>query len=331
MATILHESQESQRSPERDPDMPFFDASENQIWRSMRGFLSCEGAKTLYRYAYESAPQGEAVEIGSLAGKSTVCIGRALRDSKTNSRLTSIDIRFQPDFTANLERFGVSDRVDPIQMPSINVANKWRKKISFVYIDGSHAKADALADLMVWDIPLVVGGIMALDDTYGFFVGATLQLQAAVRSGGYEPLGNIGGISFLRKKGPILANVGDYPMRPGCLIAYVDFVASWVGAMDLEMRLPIGQSFGPMKGRRSLKYLADRILDTSPRAAAQWVARKIAAVRESWRHGDPRIRFLDGPCKGPVTILEWLEAMPDLDPQARATLSYLCMPRDSET
>ena len=223
---------------EFDTALPFLDASENQAWRSMRGFVSVDGAKALYRYPFDSDPQGVAVEIGSLSGRSTVCIGRALRDSNRDSRLTAIDIRFQPDFTRKLERFGLSDHVEAIQRPSVNAAEGWRDKISFIYIDGAHGRALAYADFLVWEMSLMVGGVIALDDTYGFFTGSTLQLQAAVRSGAYEPLGFIGGITFLRKKGPILAGIGEYPMQIGSLIAYVDYVGSWIGAMDLEMRLP---------------------------------------------------------------------------------------------
>jgi MMP 1-O-methyltransferase len=322
MVTVTDERQDGQRFVESDSTLPFFDATENQVWRSMRGFVSTDGAKALYRYAFDSDPQGVAVEIGSLCGRSTVCIARALRDSKKDSRLTAIDIRFQADFWPNLERFGVSDRVEAIQSPSVDVTEAWRKKISFLFIDGAHGKGLAFADLMVWDISLMVGGIMALDDTYGFFVGSTLQLQAAVGSGAYEPLGNIGGISFLRKKGPILADVGDYPMQRGSLISYVDFIGSWIGAMDLEMRLPILPAFPPMTGRKSLKYLTNRILDTSPRAAAQWLAGKLAARRAARQQDDPRTRFLDG-ISGPITVLKWLEETPALDSPARSTIGYL--------
>ncbi len=322
--------------PGADSDLPFFSPAENRSWHEIRGSLGSEPARRLYQYAFESSPEGVAVEIGTYAGRSAVCIGRALRDSKKESKLTLIDVRFQPDLFTNLEAFGLADRVDAVTAPSLEVADEWKKKISFIYIDGNHAKAHAYADFLVWEGLVMPGGVIALDDTLGFQLGPLLQIEAAVRSGAYELLlPYLGGQSYLRKKRAIMPGIGDYPMLSGSLLAYVNYVSAWIAAMDPELRLPVVAPWRepPAPPAPPPKRLLDRILDASPRSLARFAVRKVRNWRSAGNSSAPasppalsRFEVMAHPPylpERPLDVLEWLETMSELDPQDRATVSYL--------
>ena len=321
--------------PGADSDLPFFSPAENRSWHEIRGSLASDAARMLYQYAFESSPEGVAVEIGTYAGRSAVCIGRALRDSKKKSKLTLIDVHFQPDLLTNLEAFGLADSIDAVAASSLEAAEEWKKKISFIYIDGHHGKAHAYADFLIWERHVMPGGVIALDDTLGFQLGPVLQIEAAVRSGAYEILLSLGGQSYLRKKRAIMPGIGDYPMLPGSMLAYVNYVSAWIAAMDPELRLPV---LAPWREPAAPpapppKRLLDRILDASPRSLARFAVRKVGNGRSAGNSSAPASppalsRFevmAHPPClpERPLDVLEWLETMSELDPQDRATVSYL--------
>jgi hypothetical protein len=321
--------------PGADSDLPFFSPAENRRWHEIRGSCGHQAARLLYQHAFESSPEGVAVEIGTFAGKSAVCIGRALRDSKKKSKLTLIDVRLQPDLFTNLEAFGLADSIDTVIAPSLEAAEEWKKKISFIYIDGHHGKAHAYADFLVWEGPVMPGGVIALDDTVGFQLGPLLQIEAAVQSGAYEFLPSPGGQCHLRKKRALLPGIGDYPMLSGSLLAYVNYVSAWIAAMDPELRLPIVAPWWehPAPPAPPPKRLLDRILDASPRSLARFAVRKVRNWRSAANSSAPasppalsRFEVMAHPPflpEQPLDVLEWLETMSELDPQDRATVSYL--------
>jgi hypothetical protein len=318
--------------PGADSDLSFFSPAENRSWHEIRGSLGYKAARLLYQNAFESSPEGVAVEIGTYAGRSAVCIGRALRDSKKESKLTTIDVRLQPDLFTNLEAFGLAGRIDAVTASSLDVAEEWKKKISFIYIDGHHGKAHAYADFLVWEGLVMPGGVIALDDTVGFQIGPLLQIEAAVRSGAYEFLPSPGGQCYLRKKRAIVPGIGDYPMLPGSLLSYVNYVSAWIAAMDPELRLPIVSPWREPAAPPP-KRLLDRILDASPRSLARFAVRKI----RNWRSAGNSSASASPPALSrfevmahpptqpemPLDVLEWLETMSELDPQDRVTVSYL--------
>jgi len=220
--------------------LSFFTPRQFADWTQVRGWLLPEAAEALHRHALISPLNGAFVEIGSFAGKSTVCLLTAFQsrdDLPTNQPFTAIDLRFQPDFWENIGRFGYHKSVHRIAGPSLDAVEYWETNIGFLYIDGHHGKGYALADLVVWDPHLLPGAILALDDTAGFMVGPNLQIQAAVRSGAYELLDEVGGISFLRKNHSLLP-IGEAPFDPGSLMAKIHLISANVGAFDPEFRLP---------------------------------------------------------------------------------------------
>lgn len=217
--------------------LSFFTPDEDRKWSEVRGRLLPAGAELLHHFASESDSQGAAVEIGSFAGKSTICIARGLQKQE-NARLFAIDTLFQSDFANNLAAFGVSDLVERLETSSLEVADAWRKPISFLYIDAHHGKAHGYADLLTWDAMVVRGGFVVLDDTGGFLLGPNMQLQAALRTGAYQLVAEAGGMSALRKQQGILPFMSDFPLGEGSLIAYTQYVSAWIGAMNLDFRAP---------------------------------------------------------------------------------------------
>lgn len=219
--------------------LSFFTPDENRKWSEIRGRLLPAGADLLHRFASESDSQAAAVEIGSFAGKSTICIARGVQKrEKENARLFAIDTLFQSDFANNLAAFGVSDLVERLETSSLEVADTWRKPISFLYIDAHHGKAHGYADLLTWDTMVIRGGFVALDDTGGFLLGPNLQLQAALRTGAYHLVAEAGGMSVLRKEKAILPFISDFPLGEGSLTAYAQYMSAWLGAMNLDFRAP---------------------------------------------------------------------------------------------
>ncbi|MEQ9670395.1 class I SAM-dependent methyltransferase [Coleofasciculus sp. G2-EDA-02] len=290
--------------------LSFFNTDENRRWHEIRGWLLPIAAEELYRFACEASADGMVVEIGSFAGKSTVCITRALASKSDSPAMTAIDINFQPDFAANLEQFDVSHLVNTISAPSLEAAEIWNEPISFLYIDGRHSKAHAYADFVVWESMVLPEGIVALDDTAGLMLGPSLQLQAALRTGAYELLADAGGISFLRKKRSLVSGIGDFPLREGSLMSLVAYVSAWSGAMDLGLRIPhlgrqpLKREFSKPKPRQTLKKLLRGMtnLKTPESSSSESRTKKL---------------------EKPLAYLERMEAIKELEAGTTNTLLYL--------
>ena len=161
-------------------NLSFLNQSEMIYWNSIRGWLLPAAAESLHKFAQLAPADGMVVEIGSFAGKSTVCIAKGL--GVPARRMTSIDLRFQPDFRSNIAFYGYETAIQTLQGPSLDHFENWDAPISYLYIDGHHGKGYALADLMLWDMFVLPGGYVALDDTAGFMIGPNLQVQAMTAS-----------------------------------------------------------------------------------------------------------------------------------------------------
>lgn len=242
--------------------------------------------------------------------------------------MIAVDIRFQSDFIDNLMRFEVHDRVRAMECSSLDAAENFYRPISFLFIDGHHGKAHAYADLMVWDTLVMPGGIVAFDDTAGFMLGPNMQLQAAIRAGAYELISDVGGISFLRKKTALLPEIGDYPCAKGSLVAYLDYIGAWLGAMDPSFRFPQI----PVQNRNFGNTLGRKIMDTSPRQAINYILRKfgssgIITGPDMADENSPASRTVPVTLKKPILILEWLQSQKGSDMSFENTLLYLsaCM------
>jgi hypothetical protein len=293
----------------------FFSDSEKTRWTAVRGWLLPNAAECLHRYARESSTDGQIVEIGSFAGKSSVCIGHAIQGK--NQPMTCIDLRFQPDFRRNLADFGMDARVSLLEGPSLDHFEFWDAPISFLYIDGHHGKGYAMADLLLWDMFVLPGGYVALDDTAGFMMGPNLQVQAMMSGGAYEFLEERGGISFLRK------NRGLSPLTCHVTTAAVWFArlhttSAHLGAMDPLFRHPrLPQQPMPVS------EWIDRLWHTSPAETMNLLSRKI-------RHLAPKLRSKGKNAMSGVATpssasseMDWLRKHKHVIANAIPTLNYL--------
>ena len=311
--------------------LTFFSAQENRAWQDVRGWLLPEAAEELYRCASMANPNGYIVEIGSYSGKSTLCIARALEDNtkRGNTRqMVAVDVKFQPDFADNLTQFGLYSYVNIMENTSLDVAENWGKPVSFLYIDGHHGKAHAYADFMVWDTLIMLDGIVALDDTAGFMLGPNLQIQAAIRTGAYQLLSETGGVSFLKKTNNLLPFISDFPLSEGSLIAYTDYVSSWLGVMDPAFRLPqkpyLTQNNNHDKSLR--RRVVNKLLDISPRQVLYFISKILTSRKQEVQaHVNIYNNSVNAPglLKKPGNILNWLEMKHYPDEAVEHTLSYL--------
>jgi predicted O-methyltransferase YrrM len=228
--------------PDTPDDRPLRFLSDEQFayWSTMPGFLLPSAAERLFLAARDVRQDGAIVELGSFAGKSLVCLARGMssRSTSTGTTLAAIDLCFHEKWAEAIEVFGLADLVTPLERGSLDVANDWSAPISLLYIDADHGFGHARADFVAWEPFVLSDGIIALDDTAGFYPGCSLQIQMAMADGRFELLDDVGGVTFLRKKAPLFEGIGQYPVRRNSAFATVAAASAWSGAMDPELRLP---------------------------------------------------------------------------------------------
>lgn len=293
----------------------FFSNSEKTRWNTVRGWLLPEAAECLYRYARESSTAGQIVEIGSFAGKSSVCIGHALQGK--DQPMTCIDLRFQPDFRRNLADFGVDTRVSLLEGPSLDHFEFWDAPISFLYIDGHHGKGYAMADLLLWDMFVLPGGYVALDDTAGFMIGPNMQVQAMIAGGAYEFLEERGGISFLRKNHG-LSPLTCHTPTAAVWFAKLHVASAHLGAMDPLFRHP-RLPHQPMP----VSEWIDRLWHTSPSETMNLLQRKIRHFTGKLKSDGERSTSGLAAVSSTKEAIDWLRRHQQVITNATTTLDYL--------
>jgi|GEM_PF-2013164 len=300
-------------------ELSFFNNDEFETWREIRGWLLPEAAESLYKYAKLGNTDGTTVEIGSYAGKSTVCIGKAL--DQGSKEFCAIDLRFQPDFHQNIARFGLQSRLRTQEGPSLDHFEGWKQPISFLYIDGHHGKGYALADLLLWDMFVIPGGYVALDDTAGFMIGPNLQVQAATMRGAYELLEESGGITFLRKNHSIIP-ISYSPLSYATWFASLHKASADLGATDPWFRQPRLPSL-----KIPLSEYLDRFWHTCPAETFALMRRKTKQImRSMYPSGDKHLinKHATKPNSAPANAeLAWLKENESGFVGASATLTYL--------
>lgn len=156
---------------------------------TVKGFLDPREGIALAEAATSVTHLGPAVEIGSYCGKSTVYLGSALK--AVGGVLLAIDhhrgseenqpgeeyhdpeladgqggMSSLPLFRDTLRRAALEDNVVPVVASSALAARALQGGFGFVFIDGGHSMAAALADYRNWAGRIVPGGILAIHDVF---------------------------------------------------------------------------------------------------------------------------------------------------------------------
>ena len=170
-------------SPQPDPTFETVFAEVSEIG----GWLTRDQAQALWTEARRVPPGGLIVEIGSHQGRSTVVLASAA----PQARVIAIDpfvagamfggLATRDMFMANLERTGVSGRVELRQAKSTELRPSWSEPISFLYIDGKHDYW-TLSDDLRWAAFLPDGARLSIHDAYSS-IGVTLGLLRHVLPG----------------------------------------------------------------------------------------------------------------------------------------------------
>lgn len=152
---------------------------------AIQGWLTPQCAGTLYRLVCFKAPTPTVVELGAWKGRSSACIGYALRD-RGGGHLVSVDTwrgtddesqhgtllagygedQLYREYLDNVSREGLSDLVEPWRMTTEAAADRWDHgtTIGLLYIDAGHSYADVRRDFERWSPFVVDGGLIVFDD-----------------------------------------------------------------------------------------------------------------------------------------------------------------------
>lgn len=153
--------------------------------------------RLLYRLAAAADPAACIVEIGSWHGRSTIWLAAGARSGR-GARVVAIDphsgtsLRAEGEDTervlrANLERAGVSSRVDVVASTSAEAAAGWERPVSLLWVDGDHAFEAVKLDVELWEPHLIPGAAIALHDTF-VLPGPERVVRRLIGSGRYADI-----------------------------------------------------------------------------------------------------------------------------------------------
>ncbi len=155
-----------------------------------KGFLDPAEGQRLYELAYQQAPLGPVLEVGSYCGKSSIYLGAGVRAA--GGTLVCVDhhrgseehqpgeeyhdpdlfdarvgrMDSLPELRRTLHRAAVEDVAVLLVAPSVRAAAVWSTPLAMVFIDGGHSHAAAHADYEAWSPKLMRGGILAIHDLF---------------------------------------------------------------------------------------------------------------------------------------------------------------------
>jgi SAM-dependent methyltransferase len=161
----------------------------------VEGWLTEAQARRLWERAGALVPPARIVEIGSYRGRSAIVLAGAARDGVA---VVAIDPHAGDDrgprqirgsagegeedleaFRANLERAGVSGRVEHVRLPSGAALGAVPGAVDLLYVDGAHRYGPARDDLSRWGERLAPGGVLLVHDAWSS-VGVTLALLSTL-------------------------------------------------------------------------------------------------------------------------------------------------------
>ena len=171
------------------------------IEATVEGFLGKREGPYLHALARIGARLGAVVEIGSYKGRSALWLGKACQ-AVGGHALYAIDPHHggtEMNFRDNIARAGLSAKVVPLVMPSMQALEDWNEPIGFLWIDGDHSYDAVCQDFYGWSRYVKEGGIVALHDTYSFEGVRQLVDEEILSLNGYRVLGQVDSIFAAQK------------------------------------------------------------------------------------------------------------------------------------
>ena len=121
--------------------------------------------KFLFDLSFCTKGRGSIVELGSLAGRSTISLAYGQK-AKFGQPIYAIDCILHPDIINNLERAGVSEWVNILTGYSSQISKIWSRPIELLFIDANHSYLAVRNDIRFWSRHVIDGGYIVFHD-YG--------------------------------------------------------------------------------------------------------------------------------------------------------------------
>lgn len=157
---------------------------------TVKGFLNPAEGRALHDAALAAAPRGACLEVGGYCGLSALHIGTACK--AVGGLLYSLDhhrgseenqpgwewhdpdlwdaeagaLDTLPHFRRTIRRAGLEEHVVALVGRSAAVAAAWATPLAFLFVDGGHTMAAALADWRGWSGHVMPGGTLAVHDVF---------------------------------------------------------------------------------------------------------------------------------------------------------------------
>lgn len=131
------------------------------------GSLTNKEGELLCKLARNCNGNGVIVEIGSLKGRSTICMAKGSK-SGNNVKIYAIDPHIEGSehqFRKNIENLKVSDIVIPLVKMSEEAARDFKEPVELCFIDGAHDYESVKLDFDLWYPKLINHGVIAFHDT----------------------------------------------------------------------------------------------------------------------------------------------------------------------
>lgn len=181
--------------------------------RSVEGTSSARELRLLAYLAWCSPSGGVWVEIGAWKGRTTALLVELASRRADRPAVVSIDPHERGTWEAyrrTVEQFGLEQRgLEVHRARSEAVGSLFRRAVSLLWVDGSHAYDDVSTDIRLFTPHVVPGGWVVFDDACGgHFPGVERALADWDASGsGFDDHGSVKRFRLYRRRGD--------PARPG--------------------------------------------------------------------------------------------------------------------
>jgi MMP 1-O-methyltransferase len=196
------------------------------VARAAKGFMPDDEGLALHAAGVDGGRVGPLLEVGSYCGKSAVYLGSAAREAGTvlftidhhhgseenqagwehhdtevvDPRTGRMDTL--PFFRRTIAQAGLEDAVVAVVADSPTVGRYWATPLGFLFIDGGHAEAVAMADYEGWAGFVAPGGVLAIHDVFEDPADggqAPFRVWQRALADGFTPIATTGSLRTLRR------------------------------------------------------------------------------------------------------------------------------------